>query len=741
MFFYLKTNMDKRYSFDKEQEIYKKWEDSGVFEAPEREEAEENNLESYCLIMPPPNANDPLHIGHALFVSLEDLLVRYERMQGKAVLWLPGADHAGIETQYVFEDKLAKKGKSRFDFDRESLFEEISSYVEEKSGVAVEQMKRLGASADWSRFKYTLDGDVALYVNKTFKKLYKDGLVYRDERLVNYCTSCGTSYSELEVEYREKESKLYIISYPLVDDEKSIKVATTRPETMLGDTAVAVNPNDKRYKELVGKKVKLPLTGRKVEIIADERVDEEFGTGAVKVTPAHDETDWRIGVDHDLERIRVIKMDGTMSDETGEFAGLKVSEARERVVEKLKEKGLLVETKDYKHRVGHCYRCDEVIEPLPHLQFFIKVKPLVKKVLAALDDKKVEIVGPGQEKVMRHWLENLRDWNISRQIVWGMRIPVWYSAELNPELKVVFLDKKGEKVKGKVGKLIDEYTLAEIEDGLQKLQADKKSEFVISEKKPGEEFLQETDTFDTWFSSSQWPVVSLKTNRKGDFDYYYPTNVMETAYDILIFWVMRMLMMGIYLTDQVPFERVYLHGLIRDEDGEKMSKSKGNVINPLSMIEKYGADALRMGLVMSSAAGQDKNVGESDIKGMRNFANKIWNAARFIEMSSDEEGKPCEEDGKFFENLDQVVEEVGEHLDNLRVGLAAETAHNKFWHWYCDECIEKTKQGEISQAALQKGLRVFLKLLHPFVPFVTEAVWQELGEEGLLIEQDWPSIK
>lgn len=420
---------------------------------------------------------------------------------------------------------------------------------------------------------------------------------------------------------------------------------------------------------------------------------------------------------------------------------MRVKKARRVVVEKLEEKGLLVEVKDYKHRVGHCYRCGEVIEPLPHLQFFIKVEPLVKEVLSALDEEKVEIVGPGQEKVMRHWLENLRDWNISRQIVWGMRMPVWYSVELNPEIKVVFLDKKGEKLKGEVGKLIDKYTLAEIEDGLQELRAGKSSEFVVSEKKPGEEFLQETDTFDTWFSSSQWPVVSLKTNKQGDFEYYYPTNVMETAYDILIFWVMRMLMMGIYLTDQVPFEKVYLHGLIRDEKGEKMSKSKGNVINPLSMIEKYGADALRMGLVMSSAAGQDKNVGEDDIRGMRNFANKIWNAARFIEMSSNDKSEAREGDEKFFESLDQVAAEVGEHLDNLRIGLAAETAHNKFWHWYCDECIEKTKQGEISQAALQKGLRVFLKLLHPFVPFVTESVWQELGEEGLLAEQDWPSIK
>lgn len=731
--------MDKRYDFKKEPEIYKKWEESGAFAGMEKQEAEEAGKEPYCIIMPPPNANDPLHIGHALFVTLEDLLIRYQRMKGGAALWLPGVDHAGIETQYVLEEKLAEEGKSRFDFDRKSLFEKISSYVEEKSGVAVEQMKRLGASADWERFKYTLDKEVISYVKKTFKNLYKDGLVYRDERLVNYCVKCGTSYSELEVKYEKKKSKLYIIGYPLVKGGGEIKVATTRPETMLGDTAVAVNPSDERYQDLVGKKIKLPLVGREIEIVADERVDKEFGTGAVKVTPAHDETDWEIGEEHGLERVVVIQKEGTISKEGGEFAGMGIYEARKKIVEKLEEEGFLKEVKDYKHRVGRCYRCGEVIEPLPHLQFFVKVAPLVKKVLKVLDKDKVEIVGPGQEKIMRHWLENLKDWNISRQIVWGIRIPVWYSVELNPDLEVVFLDKQGETVKGKVGKLMDDYTLAEIEDGLQKLLADKNSEFVVSEKKPGEEFLQETDTFDTWFSSAQWPVVSLKTNKKGDFEFYYPTEVMETGYDILVFWVMRMLMMGLYLTGRVPFRRVYLHGLVRDKKGEKMSKSKGNVINPVSMVEKYGADALRMGLVMSSAAAQDKNVGESDIRGMRNFANKIWNAARFVKMSQGSKGKG-EKDEKFKERLGEVVAEISEHLEELRIGLAAERVYNEFWHWYCDEGIEKSKEGKISQPVIEEGLKVFMKLLHPFVPFVTEAVWEELGEEGLLIESQWPKI-
>lgn len=731
--------MDKRYSFDKEREIVKLWEDSGALEAPSGAKGEEAGKEPFCIIMPPANANDPLHVGHALFVSLEDLMIRWQRMEGKAALWLPGADHAGIETQYVFEKKLAKKGQSRFDFDRDSLFAAISEYVEDKQGVAVDQMKRLGASADWGRFKFTLDKEVVKFVKKTFKKLYADGLVYRGERLVNYCTSCGTGYSQLEVEYKEKEGKLYTISYPLVGKKGKIEVATTRPETMLGDTAIAVHPEDERYKDLVGEKVKLPLTNKEIAVVADKSVEMEFGTGAVKITPAHDMDDWKVAKRQGLKRRQVITKEGKMGKKAGEYAEMTVMEAREEIVKDLREKGFLVKITDHKHRVGRCYKCGKIIEPLPSAQFFVKVDSLVKKVLKVLG-KKVEIIGPGQEKTLQHWLENLEDWNISRQIVWGIRMPVWYSVELNPEMRVVFLNSKGDLKKGRVDKLMEKYTLAEIEDGLQKLEADTKSEFVVSDKKPGDEFLQETDTFDTWFSSSQWPVVCLKNSKEGDFEYYYPTSIMETGYDILIFWVMRMLMMGLYLTDEVPFENVYLHGLVRDEKGEKMSKSKGNVIDPLDVVDKYGADALRMALVMSSAAGQDKNVGEDDIKGMRNFANKIWNAARFISMGENKDESVKGDDG-FEEKLIKVVEEVDEHLRKYRLGLAAEVVYKRFWHWYCDECIEKAKQGEISFSALDKGLRVFLKLLHPFVPFVTEAVWQELEEEGLLIEQQWPRIK
>lgn len=694
--------MEKNYDHKQyEGEIYKRWEESGAFAAPTGEEAKKKGQEPFSIIMPPPNANDPLHVGHAMFVTIEDILIRYHRMKGEAALWLPGTDHAGIETQYVFEKKLTKEGKSRFDFDRETLYQMIWDYVQENSGVAIGQMKHLGASADWERFKFTLDPEVVDFVIKTFIKLNQDGLVYRGERLINYCVHCGTSYSELEVDYIEKKDPLYYLKYgPFV-------LATVRPETKFGDTAVAVNPKDKRYKEWVGKEIEVEglVEKFKLKVVADEAVDPEFGTGVVKVTPAHDFNDYEIGQRHNLPSKSVIGFDGRLTELAGSFAGLTVNQAREKVVEALKEKGLLVKTdENYVHRVGTCYRCGKTIEPLLRKQWFIKVKPLADKTLAALDKGEVKIYGTGREMILRQWLSNLKDWNISRQIVWGIRMPVWYKDE-------------GE-------------------------------EYVISRTPPGEGWRQETDTFDTWFSSAQWPVVTLATGKPGDLGCYYPTNVMETAYDILIFWVMRMLMMGIYLTGKVPFREVYLHGLVRDEKGQKMSKSKGNVINPLDMVEKYGADAIRMALVMSSTPGTDKNVGEETIRGMRNLANKIWNAARYVANVTSEESMrpPSEEtfsgsqDEEFKKKLGQIVNEVTRLLEELKIGLAAETVYNEFWHWFCDQAIEANKKGEIGGVVLREGLKTFLKLLHPFMPFVTEAVWQELKfSDKLLIAETWPS--
>lgn len=689
--------MDSKFDHLKyENDIYKQWENSGAFTPPSGEEALKTKTKPFSVIMPPPNANDPMHVGHAMFVAVEDILVRYHRMKGENALWLPGTDHAGIETQYVFEKKLAKKGQSRFDFETEELYKMIWDYVEENSGVAVSQMKRLGASADWSRLKFTLDNDVVEMVLDTFVKLHKKGLVYRGEKLVNYCTRCGTSYSQLEVQYIERKDPLYYIKYgPFV-------LATTRPETKFGDTAIAVNPKDKRYQKWVGKEIEVEgLAGNfKLKVIADDLIDKKFGTGVVKVTPAHDENDFLMGERHGLPMKQVIDFKGKLMKITGKYAGLGVVNARAAVVADLQAKGLMEKIdEEYVHRVGTCYRCGRVIEPLPLLQFFIKTKPLAKKALKSLDDKKTIIHGAGREKVLRHWLDNIRDWNISRQIVWGIRMPVWYK------------------------------------DG-------KKDDYVVSKKSPGKEYTQETDTFDTWFSSGQWPVVTLKTNKDKDFEYYYPTSVMNTGYDILPIWVMRMMLLGIELTGKSPFKNVYLHGLIRDQKGQKMSKSKGNTINPIDMVEKYGADSLRIALVMSSTAGQDKSVDENTIRGMRNFANKIWNAARFVKMSMNNNAESSKDTSKadeaFINEVSLVVKNVGDKLDQLKIGLAAEAVYEKFWHWFCDYSIERSKKSEISNKALVEALKMFLVVLHPFVPFVTEAVWQEMDFDGLLIEQRWP---
>lgn len=699
----MQTKMEPKYEAGKfEQEIYKKWEESESFEP------DYAKRKSFCIIMPPPNANDPLHVGHAMFVTIEDILIRYHRMLGEKALWVPGTDHAGIETQYVFEKKLAKEGKSRFDYDRETLYQMIWDYVQKNSDVAIDQIKRLGASADWSRKKFTLDPDIVDFVLDTFIKLHRDGLIYRDLKLVNYCTRCGTAFSNLEVVHEERESKLYYVRYKLINEgsegsgegegaEKYIVVATTRPETIFADAAIAVNPRDKRAKWAKGVKAINPLTGEEMPIIADEAVNPKFGTGFLKVTPAHDFTDEQIGKRHQLTGKQIIGFDGKLTELAGEFAGTRVKAAREVVVKKLQENSLIEKIdENYKHSVGLCYRCGTVIEPLPMKQWFIRVKPLVEPVLKALQSNKVKVYGAGHDKILKHWLTNLEDWNVSRQIVWGIRIPAWFRKN--------------------------------------------SSEYVISKESPGKDFVQETDTFDTWFSSSQWPVATLKTEKPGDFGTFYPTDVMETGYDILPFWVMRMLMMGIYLTGEVPFKNVYLHGLIRDEKGQKMSKSKGNVINPLVMIDKYGADALRMALTIRSTPGLDKGMGEGDIRAMRNLTNKIWNATRFIVMATrDKGGQRDKGDKKFLEHLEKVVNEVTKQLSEYRIGLATEIAYNEFWHWFCDEAIEDSKRGEIGQENLLQGLKTFLKLLHPFVPFVTEKCWEELKEKELLIKEEWPA--
>ncbi len=687
--------MDSKYNHtEHEDKIYESWEKSGAFKP-------NDSRKTFSIIMPPPNANDPLHIGHAMFITIEDILTRFHRMLGESVLWLPGTDHAGIETQFVFEKKLAKKGQSRFDFDRDTLYKMIWDYVQENSHVAINQMKKLGASADWSKFKFTLDPDIVTEVKKTFYKLHQDGLIYRGERLVNYCTKCGTGYSELEVLHEEKTSPLYYIKYFFADDKsKFVTVATTRPEPIYIDTHLAINPKNKKTKHLKGQKLINPLTGAIMEIIEDSFVDPEFGTGIVKLTPAHDQTDFEVAQKLNLPIIKAINEQGKMIG--GLCDGKRIFTAREETVKILTESGHIEKIdENYKNNVGICYRCKTVLEPLPMKQFFIKTTPLAKNALKALDTKETIVLGTGQEKILRHWLNNLRDWNISRQIVWGIQIPAWNCDKCNEWL----------------------ITNGETPDKCTKCDNTK--------------LVQDTDSFDTWFSSGQWPVVTLQTNGKDLFEKFYPTNVMETGYDILPIWVMRMMLLGIYVTGKSPFKTVYLHGLVRDEQGRKMSKSVGNVINPLEIVEKYGTDALRFALIMSSTPATDKSVGEGSFKGMRNFSNKIWNACRFVKDFANEI-----EDNKEFDKyyLEDLPKEVTSLLNKYKIGLAAEVLYDSFWHKFCDIEIERAKKGEVSSKQLKSALQILLKLLHPFVPFVTEAVWKELGNDTLLITEKWPSM-
>jgi valyl-tRNA synthetase len=732
--------MDSKYNYQKfEQEIYKIWEDGKYF-SPDTYDNKGND--TFCIMMPPPNANDPLHIGHAMFIALEDIMIRFNRMKGKDTLWLPGTDHAGIETQFVFEKKLKKKKQSRFDFDRETLFKMIWDYVQENSEVATGQMKKIGASADWDRFKFMLDPEIVKIVLGTFSKLHKEDLVYRSMKLVNYCTRCGTSYSELEVEHEDKNDPLYTIQYG------PLQVSTVRPETIFGDVALAVHPDDKRYQKYVGKNIKASFPWGEVElpVIADDYVKMDFGTGVLKITPYHDPNDWEVWQRHIGEvpsPTQVVNTFGKLINVPKEFNNLGVVNARKEVVKQLNDSKLMIEEKMNPHSVGTCYRCHRIIEPLPLPQFFIKVKPLVEPILKDLKDGKFKVHGAGHDKILKHWLENLKDWNISRQIVWGIRLPVWYNVKDNPDIQVLFVNKDKETINGTIGDLTKDYSLEEIKQGLQSLNAPESAKFIINESKPTDgSWIQESDTFDTWFSSAQWPFTTLQSsNHKDDFSRFYPTQVMETGYDILPFWVMRMLMIGKFTTGKLPFTDVYLHGLVRDNKGQKMSKSKGNAINPLEIIEKYSADALRMALVIRSSAGLDKSVAEGDFKAMRNFTNKIWNAARYVHFSLEEDVKGNEKTNQEFkEKLLKVEKDVTKQLTDFKLGLAAETTYNEFWHWYCDICIENTKEGNLSSTLLKEGLTKFLLLLHPFVPYVTEAIWSEVKKDNSkpLIAQSWP---
>ncbi len=730
------------------------------------------NKKSFTIILPPPNANDPLHVGHAMY-TVEDIMIRFHRMLGDDTLWLPGADHAGIETQFVFEKKLQKLGGSRFQMSREELYQKVWDYVQENANVAKNQLQKLGFSLDWSRFKFTLDEDIVKTVKETFEHLKEKGLIYRDLKLVNYCPKCGTAFSDLEVKHVTTKTPLYYIKYgPFV-------LATTRPETKFGDTAVAVNSKDQRYQHLIGQEIEVQgVNGKfKVRVIADEYVDLDFGTGVVKITPAHDHNDYEVWQRHKNEMPepkQVIDFEGRMTDLAGKFAGMKVRAAREAIVEEMQKMGLIDHIdNNYETQISSCYRCGTTLEPLPRAQFFIKVSPLTKPIVDKLDEGEIKIHGTGYDKILRNWLVNLRDWNISRQIVWGIRMPVWYEIKSSPEIQVSFLIEKnqlkeksiskgyklreleGQKilVTGEIGEVLKDYPLSTLKAGIQTVDAPIEARFRVATNEKevkkleqSEDHIQETDTFDTWFSSSQWPFATLKNTQAGDFERFYPTTVMETAYDILPFWVMRMLMIGYFETDKLPFQQVYLHGLIRDQKGQKMSKSKGNVINPLEIVEKYGADALRFALVVRSSAGLDKSVSEGDFKAARNLTNKLWNAARFVkqlneEENSDKKNKP--QDQKLKQSTQNIVQEVSKAIQDYKIGMAADLLYDWFWHFFCDEAIEDCKKNELSPTTLQQSLRVILKLWHPFMPYVTEQIWQELGtiesDEKILAKASWPT--
>jgi valyl-tRNA synthetase len=703
-------NLPKTYEpGEYEPTIYGLWEQSGAFIPKNR-----GSKTNFSIVIPPPNANGNLHIGHGLTLALEDTAVRYHRMKGEASLLLPGADHAGFETQVVYEKELLKQGKSRFDLSREELYQQIWEFVAQNKDNYESQFRRLGASVDWSRYTYTLDKKIVKRAYETFKKLWDDGLIYRGERLVNYCTHHRTAFADIEVTYKEEKGHLWHIRYPLTDGSGEVIVATTRPETMLGDTAVAVNPTDTRYTQLVGKTAKLPLTGREVPIVADDFVENEFGTGAVKITPAHDPNDFEAAQRNSLPMINILNHDGTLNHEVPEqYRGLKIADARKAVVNDLEEQGYLTKTENYTHSVGHCYKCGTVIEPLLMEQWFVDMKSLARPAIDALETDAIDFQPASKKRQLITYLQGLRDWNISRQIAWGIPIPAFR----NPE-------DTGDWI---YDERVDQETI-EIN---------------------GRTYHRDPDVFDTWFSSSSWPYATLDYPDSADFDRFYPLSVMETGADILFPWVSRMLMLGIYVTGTIPFKKVYLHGLIQDEHGQKMSKSKGNVVDPMEKVEQFGSDAFRMGILADESAGKNRPFDESKLVGARNFCNKLWNVARYIEgvigdsYERRHEAEPINiSDFWMLSKLQQSTEKISKDLDNYRFAEAYETLYHTVWDDFADWYLEANKDLP-NHALLAHFLETLLKLAHPFAPFVTETIWQTLKWENdsLLITAEWPKAK
>jgi len=759
--------LDKKFNFKEiESRIYSQWEKSGVF-SPKIDKTKT----PYTIILPPPNASGKMHTGNVLMIAIEDVLIRWKRMQGFNALWLPGTDHAGFETQTTYERLLKKEGKSRFDFDRNTLYNKIWDFVHENKQNIETQMRTMGASVDWTRYKFTLDPEILKIVYSTFKKLYEDGLIYRDNYIVNYSPYWGTTFSDAEVQYVERKDPLYYLKYG------PFTLATVRPETKFGDTAIAVNPDDERYKKYIGQEIEFEgLNGQvRLKVIADSYVDMEFGTGVVKITPAHDKNDYEVGLRHNLEVVSVIDLNGRLNEKAGKFAGMKVAEARKAVVAELTEKGLIEKIDaDYTHLVPVDYRAGHEIENLVLPNWFVKVGPLKTPAYEAVKEGKIQIYPKWREITYLRWMEDMRDWPISRQTVWGIRIPFWYDVTINPDLFITFLN-EGKAVSGKVSELLKTHSLSDIKSGLQKMIVPKNSTPVMSTEPLEGNYIQETDTFDTWFSSGQWPIATLGYPDSEDFKYFYPTDVLETGWEIVTRWVSRMVMFGMYLTGGTPpFKNVYLHGTVKASDGKKMSKSLGNVINPEDYIDEFGVDALRMGLISGTANGKDFAFPKDRVLAYRNFSNKLWNMTRFMMMMfedyftnnskevpyydgkkfTDENGaeidlKLTAEDEVILEGLNSVVISVQENLEKFRFSDAADNIYQFTWKEVADRYIEQVKKREdksVALSVLRYTLLTCLKLLHPFMPFVTEEIWSFIprrsntSEDGLLTIQSWPVL-
>ena len=697
-----------------EDRIYKTWEKEGYFTPT----IDPNKL-PFTIVIPPPNITGQLHMGHALDETLQDTLIRFKRMQGYAALWLPGTDHASIATEVKIVEQMAKEGLTKNDVGREGFLKRAWAWKEQYGGRIVEQLKKLGSSCDWSRLSFTMDEKCSRAVKEVFVNLYNKGLIYQGNRIINWCPHCKTALSDAEVEYEEEDSHLWYINYKVKDSDEFLTVATSRPETMLGDTAVAVNPKDKRYKHLVGKTLILPVLNKEIPVIADDYVELDFGTGAVKITPAHDPNDFEVGVRHNLEVIKVIKDDGTMGDAAGEYEGMPSSEYREVIVNKLKELGALVKIEPLHHNVGHCYRCGTTVESTVSKQWFVKMEPLAKPAVEVVKNKKIKFIPQRFSKIYYNWMENIKDWCISRQLWWGHRIPAYYCDDCG------------------------EMTVS-------------KENVTVCPKCGGTHIRQDEDVLDTWFSSALWPFSTLGyPDKTPDLDYFYPTDVLVTGYDIIFFWVARMIFSGLEHMNRIPFKDVLIHGLVRDAQGRKMSKSLGNGIDPLKIIDQYGADTLRFSLINGIAPGSDMRFSDEKLEGSRNFMNKIWNASRFVLMNAEgkeiknlSDCKPSVADKWIITKLNKAIRDVTVNMERYEMGIALAKLYDFVWNDFCDWYIELTKPvlyGDDETArddtvsVLVYVLKETLKLLHPFVPFVTQEIYSNIpGVTGDIMVAEFP---